>query len=67
MITNPLTVVKQIKLQELSLGDIYSFCLYFFHMNDCIDPQYVQTHVIAYVLYDNNNINSKCGLGKMWM
>ena len=30
IITNPLTV-KQIKLQELSLGGIHSFCLYSFY------------------------------------
>ena len=35
VITSPLTV-KQIKLQELSLGDVHSFCLYLFYMNDCI-------------------------------
>ena len=60
MITNPHSV-KQIKLQELGQGDIHSFCLYFLY--EWL-YQYVQTHIITYFLYDNNNFlkssNSKC-------
>ena len=60
MITNPHSV-KQIKLQELGQGDIHSFCLYFLY--EWL-YQYVQTHIITYFLYDNNNflksLNSKC-------
>ena len=35
VITNYPLTVKQIMLHELSLGDIHSFCLYAFYMNDC--------------------------------
>ena len=57
LITNPLTV-KQIKLQELNVGDIHSFAFIFLY--EWL-YQYVQTHVIAYVLYDHNNFfNPKC-------
>ena len=57
-ITNPPTV-KQIQFHWLSLGDIHSFCLYFF-FNVWL-YQNVQTNAIAYLLYANNNFfNSKC-------
>ena len=51
-ITNPPTV-KQIQFQWLSLGDIHSFCLYFFFKVWLY--QNVQTNAIAYLLYANNN------------
>ena len=62
MITNPLTV-KQIKLQELSLGDIHSFCLYYFYMNDCISMyKHISSHIfgmiIIFILIQNVKILS---------
>ena len=53
MITNPL-IVKQIKLQELSLRDIHSFVFAIILLHEWL-YQYVQTYVLAYFLYDTNN------------
>ena len=50
MITNSL-IVKQIKLQELNLGDIHSFCLYFFYMNDCISMyKDMSSHIFCMII-----------------
>ena len=72
MITNPLTV-KQIKLQELSLGDIHSFCIYFSYMNDCLTMyKHMSSHIfcmtIIILLIQNVKLSSvwwpMCAIGK---